>query len=68
MISRYEHDDLIVVFSAGNDGNNGAQTVNSPGLAKNVVTVGAAGSRYSDVTNSEDYVTYYSSRGDRCKL
>lgn len=65
-MNRYDHDDLVVVFSAGNDGDMGEGTVNSPGLAKNVVTVGAAGSRYSSETNSEDYVTYYSSHGDRC--
>ena len=33
--------EMVIVFSAGNDGP-GAQTITSPGTAKNVITVGAA--------------------------
>jgi hypothetical protein len=34
--------EMVIVFAAGNDGENGAQTVVSPATAKNVIAVGAA--------------------------
>jgi hypothetical protein len=34
--------EMVFVFAAGNDGENGGQTVSAPGTAKNVITVGAA--------------------------
>ena len=34
--------EMVIVFAAGNDGNNGAHTVTSPATAKNVIAVGAA--------------------------
>jgi len=35
--------EMVIVFAAGNDGANGAQTVGPPGSAKNVLTVGGVG-------------------------
>lgn len=37
----YENSDFTVFFAAGNDGSHGAETILSPGLSKNAVTVGA---------------------------
>ena len=37
----YNHQDFIVVASAGNDGN-ARGTIRSPGTAKSVITVGAS--------------------------
>jgi len=34
--------EMVIVFAAGNDGDNGAHTVSSPATAKNVIAVGAA--------------------------
>ena len=56
------HDDFIAIFAAGNDGDMGYNTVSSPALAKNVITVGAAGTRSYNSVN-ENYVMYFSSRG-----
>jgi hypothetical protein len=42
----FDHDEMTVVFSAGNEGPGGTST-GSPGNAKNVVTVGAVGSGLS---------------------
>lgn len=35
--------DMLVVTSAGNEGNHGASSITSPGTGKNVLTVGASG-------------------------
>lgn len=37
----WENPDCLVLFSAGNSGAGGGNTINSPGTAKNVATVGA---------------------------
>ena len=37
----YDHDDLVVLFAAGNEGEYGWYSVGSPATAKNVITVGA---------------------------
>ena len=34
--------EFIILFAAGNDGNDGAMSIGSPGNAKNVITVGAS--------------------------
>jgi hypothetical protein len=52
----FDHDDMTIFFSAGNDGA-GANTIGSPGNSKNVVTVGALGSANSTT------VAGFSSRG-----
>jgi hypothetical protein len=33
--------EMVIVFAAGNEGNNGTQTITAPGTAKNVICVGA---------------------------
>ena len=51
---------MVYVFASGNSGGGGAQTVHTPGTAKNVITVGATGNvRWS----SPDSVAGFSSRG-----
>ena len=65
--------EMTIVFAAGNSGS-GAETIGSPGAAKNVITVGAAqnvqafgGSDGSGVSDSDasnaNEVAYFSSRG-----
>ncbi|GBG77635.1 hypothetical protein CBR_g24081 [Chara braunii] len=38
----YKNEDVLLVFAAGNQGENGSSTIASPGLAKNCITVGAS--------------------------
>lgn len=45
-MASYYMKDRLFVFSSGNQGENGFTTVNSPGDAKNVLTVGALGETY----------------------
>jgi hypothetical protein len=52
----WQHDDMLIVFSAGNDGS-AATTIGHPGHAKHALTVGALGSGNSTTVAS------YSSRG-----
>ena len=52
----FDHDEMTIVFSAGNDGPTGP-TTGSPSNAKNVITVGAVSSGLSTT------VTVFSSRG-----
>ncbi|MCM2316452.1 MAG: S8 family serine peptidase, partial [Thermoanaerobaculia bacterium] len=52
----FDHDEMAIVFSAGNSGP-GPKTVGSPGVSKNVITVGALG--HGDLTT----VARFSSRG-----
>lgn len=64
--------EMLHVFSAGNDGLAGAKSIGSPGTAKNVLTVGATenvrdegvmdGCGTSDANNADDIATF-SSRG-----
>jgi hypothetical protein len=63
---------MLHVFSAGNDGRQGASTVGSPATAKNVLTVGASeGVRYPEVrdgcltwgASGASDMTAFSSRG-----
>jgi len=63
---------MIVVVSAGNNGDDGNMTIASPGNGKNVITVGATGNYMPDATNygfvgSNSYdpydMLYKSSRG-----
>ena len=42
-------------------------TVLAPGLSKNVITVGATHSNYTGVQDGQNYITYFSSRGDPAK-
>jgi len=50
---------IVVVVSAGNEGNNGDQTIASPGNGKNVITVGATSNYMPEATN-------YGYRGTNC--
>ncbi|WP_304511313.1 discoidin domain-containing protein [Desulfopila sp. IMCC35008] len=56
----WNHKDFLVVFSAGNSGS-AADTIGSPGTAKNVLTSGASENAHSGY-NQED-VAYFSSNG-----
>ena len=42
-------------------------TVVPPAFSKNVITVGAVYSTYLDIPDGQNYVTYFSSRGDNSK-
>jgi hypothetical protein len=66
--------EMVIVFAAGNNGANGANTVGEPGTAKNIITVGAGenvqafggsdGSGISDSrANSANDMATFSSRG-----
>ena len=37
----YENPEFVAVFAAGNDGNQGQESILSPGLAKNAMAIGA---------------------------
>jgi uncharacterized repeat protein (TIGR01451 family) len=65
---------MVIVFSAGNDGESGTKTITAPGTAKNVITVGAAegvqafgGSDGSGIDDTEadsaNDIVAFSSRG-----
>jgi len=55
----WRNPDLLVIFNAGNRGQNGTSTVSSPGVAKNVLQVG--GTRYFD--ENDDVIPSYSGLG-----
>lgn len=63
----YDHDDFLAVFPSGNDGTvNSKKSINAPGTAKNVITVGASQSSGRDLYQNmlgEDYLMDFSSRG-----
>lgn len=62
----YNNPDMLVLFAAGNDGNNGKTTVGSPAVAKNCITVGAMTVKQGDGDNypiSESTVADFSSLG-----
>jgi hypothetical protein len=56
---------FLTIFAAGNEGATGLSTLNSPNLAKNTLTVGAATTRMDpdDVEVSESTIAYFSSLG-----
>eukprot|EP01062_Namystynia_karyoxenos_P020545 TRINITY_DN17774_c0_g1_i2.p1 TRINITY_DN17774_c0_g1~~TRINITY_DN17774_c0_g1_i2.p1 ORF type:complete len:1815 (+),score=527.78 TRINITY_DN17774_c0_g1_i2:108-5552(+) len=57
----WQHQDMLLVFGAGNEGRRGARTIATPGNAKNVLTVGSL-----EVTAGgaqRQNVAYYSSTG-----
>lgn len=60
----WENNDMTIVFAAGNDGEKGFNTVGSPGLAKNCISVGASNGHYV-APDQFDYISYFSSRGNR---
>lgn len=52
----YENTDFLFVVAAGNDGQDGYQSVGSPGVSKNALTIGAAAQNHSELV-------YFSSVG-----
>lgn len=61
----WRHKDYLVLFAAGNAGS-GAQTIGSPGTAKNTLTIGASENNRPDQGNQSDdpaTVAGFSSRG-----
>ncbi|WMW25505.1 PGF-pre-PGF domain-containing protein [Methanolobus sediminis] len=62
----WEHPDMLILFSAGNNGASGSSTVGSPGTAKNALTVGASENYRPDNGSSSDNISqiaYFSSLG-----
>jgi hypothetical protein len=62
----WNHKDYAVLYSAGNSGENGAQTIGSPGTAKNVITVGASENNrpgLGPISDNPAAVAGFSSRG-----
>lgn len=51
----YDHPDLLVLFSAGNRGAEGKGSVGSPGIAKNIMTIGASMTSWSGFDFYESY-------------
>eukprot|EP01041_Mallomonas_annulata_P007151 gene7151-14564_t len=58
----YEHPDALMVFAAGNEGYYGRHTVLSPGIAKNVLTVGATETGHT-MNQMKDNVAFFSAVG-----
>ncbi|CBK23053.2 uncharacterized protein [Blastocystis hominis] len=58
----WDYKDMVILFSAGNSGDEGFGTVVSPGLSKNVITVGAT--LTERIENGMHFTIYFSSKGD----
>jgi len=54
---QWDHRDYLLSISAGNSGSSGANTIGSPGVSKNSITVGSV------ETASPENLSYFSSRG-----
>ena len=72
----WHYNDMAVLFAAGTSGEGTVyygevirrlNTVLSPGFSKNVITAGAVYNVYRNITDGQNYVTYFSSRGDNTK-
>lgn len=59
----YQHDDYLVLFAAGNDGDGGPGTIGSPATSKNCLSIGASEVQHEDWTNDTNWVSYFSSMG-----
>jgi hypothetical protein len=62
----WNHKDYTVLYAAGNAGEGGPQTINSPGTAKNVITVGASENNRPNlgpIADNPNEVAFFSSRG-----
>ena len=62
----YNNQNVLFVAAAGNSGSSGSNSVGSPGVAKNVLAVGASESSGTDLSAGmlgKDYLAYNSSRG-----
>ena len=62
---QYDNPNFLTIFAAGNEGGSGLSTLNTPNLAKNTLTVGAATTRMDpdDVEVAESTIAYFSSLG-----
>ena len=72
----WHYNDMTVLFAAGTSGEGTVfygevirrlNTVLSPGFSKNVITTCAIYNVYRNITDGQNYVTYFSSRGDNTK-
>lgn len=61
--SKVENNGMTIIFSAGNEGWLGQETITNPGTAKNVITVGAISYTIGGDSGGIGHVTDYSSRG-----
>lgn len=62
----WENPDMLIIFAAGNTGQSGSGTINAPGTAKNVLTVGASENYRPDLSihsNNINEIAYFSSLG-----
>ncbi|APH39514.1 S8 family serine peptidase [Methanohalophilus halophilus] len=62
----WNHSDMLVLFAAGNDGENGNYTVGSPATAKNILAIGATENlrpEKGDLGDDPDEIASFSSRG-----
>jgi hypothetical protein len=59
----YEHQDFLIIYAAGNYGQDGFHSIGSPGTTKNALTIGATESGPQRMTIDIDYVAKFSSRG-----
>ena len=58
----YDHPNALILFAAGNFGTSGYGSVQAPGIAKNIVSVGATNTGHGNYS-SPDLVAYFSSIG-----
>ena len=59
----YEHQDFLIIYAAGNYGEDGFHSIGSPGTTKNALTIGATESGPKRQSQDRDYVAKFSSRG-----
>ncbi|TFJ84083.1 hypothetical protein NSK_004556 [Nannochloropsis salina CCMP1776] len=59
----YEHQDFLIIYAAGNYGEDGFHSIGSPGNTKNVLTVGATESGPERQSQDRNYIAKFSSRG-----
>lgn len=58
----YANQDFLAIFAAGNQGRHGENTVLSPSLSKNALSVGATGAGHGNI-NDIGAIAYFSSQG-----
>ncbi|WP_158599212.1 S8 family serine peptidase [Methanohalophilus sp. RSK] len=62
----WNHTDMLILFAAGNDGENGNYTIGSPATAKNILAIGATENLRPEKGpggDDPDEIAYFSSRG-----
>jgi len=63
---QYKNPEFLILVAAGNDGMKGMNTVSSPAVAKNIISVGATQSSGSSISfgmKGMDYLASFSSKG-----